>query len=155
MCSGTIPRLERPGFIGQIRQRLADDGFLFASTPFPSATRRKRELADPGLQIIDEEVELPAVVSEASAAGFQLIGFRAYDVWTGSPEYQAMVFSPARSFGGPPALRSARLGRIEARNRHATVRRARRLALATRCVSRGQIKTAVWFLRGHIKNVRS
>jgi SAM-dependent methyltransferase len=150
-----IPEPDRLTFIAEIRERLTDDGLVFFSTPFPAATRHKREAADPGLQIIDEQVELPAVIAEAAAAGLQLISFKAYDVWTGSPEYQAMVFTPTRGFGGAPALKPPELARVGRRNSRTVIQRSRRLILALRCLTRGQIRTAVWFLRGYVKPVRS
>jgi SAM-dependent methyltransferase len=150
-----IPAHDRPGFIAEIRDRLADGGLVFFSTPFPSATHHKRAAGDPSLQIIDEEVELPAVVSEAAAAGLQLIRFEAYDVWGGSPEYQAMVFTPARSFGGPPGLRPRQLGRRANLVKRGSVHRARRLLFAARCLRRGRVGTMIWFLRGRFPDVRS
>src|SRR5262249_10817931 len=52
-----IPHEDRPQFIAELRSRLAPDGLLFCSMPHPAFTRRRRQLHDPALQIIDEEVE--------------------------------------------------------------------------------------------------
>lgn len=150
-----IPRAERPDFIAQIRTRLADAGLLFFSTPAPSATRSRREARDPSLQIIDEQVELPDVIAEAAAVGLQLVRFEAYDVWVGSPEYQAMVFTPTRSFGGAPTLRSPKLTRIGRRNGRSLVQHQRRIRLATRCLLRGRFRTALWLLRAQSNPIHS
>jgi 2-polyprenyl-3-methyl-5-hydroxy-6-metoxy-1,4-benzoquinol methylase len=150
-----IPQTGRPDFISQIRARLADGGLLFFSTPSPSATRSRREAGDPSLQIIDEQVELADVIAEAAAVGLQLINFKAYDVWAGSPEYQAMVFTPTRGFSGTPTLRSPTLTRIERRNERNLIQHERRIRLATRCLLRGRFRTALWLLRARSKAVQS
>ncbi len=149
-----IPADKRPEFIGQLRERVADDGLILLSTPFPSATRSKRA-AGTALQIIDEEVELPAIIAEAEATGLQLIRFEAYDVFAGSPEYQVMVFAPMRSFGGRPALQPRRLRRRRLVYGVKIVQLARRVTLALRCVKRGDLATAAWFMRGRYDDVLS
>jgi SAM-dependent methyltransferase len=150
-----IPLDDRPGFTRDLADRLAPEGLLFCSTPFPSSTRRRKEIGDPTLQIIDEEVELPAVIVEAAAAGLQLLRFETYDVFAGSPEYQAIVLGHERTPGGVAALnaRDARVLTRLVRRREAVW--ARRLWLAGRALSRGQVKTAGWFLVGRIPVVHS
>jgi 2-polyprenyl-3-methyl-5-hydroxy-6-metoxy-1,4-benzoquinol methylase len=150
-----IPEVERPDFIVALSRRLAPGGLIFASTPYPEATRHRRETGYDGLQIIDEQVRLPDVIAEAAAAGLQLIQYQAYDVFQGSPEYQAMVLTPERSFGGPPALRPHRLERRRAIVRHPKFQLARRAALAARALGRGDVRTAGWFLRGRPPSVKS
>jgi SAM-dependent methyltransferase len=150
-----IPPADRPQLFRDLRERLASDGLLFVSTPFPSATRQRREEGDDGLQIIDEEVELPRILEESAAAGLQLLQFRAYDVFAGSPEYQAMVFAPTRSFGGPAALRPAPLQRRKRIIEHKQYRRARRALLAARALAAGDRATARWFVRGQPPQVKS
>ncbi|HEY2771482.1 MAG TPA: class I SAM-dependent methyltransferase [Solirubrobacteraceae bacterium] len=150
-----IPADGRPAFILELRGRLADHGLLFCSTPYPAATKHRRETGYEGLQIIDEQVELPAVIQEAAAVGLQLIEFKAYDVFAGSPEYQAMVFTPARSFGGAPALRPPRLTSRSRLTSYPRYQTARRLALAGRALVRGDVETARWFVRGKPPAVRS
>lgn len=150
-----IPAPQRPAFIHGLSERLAPDGVLFISTPFPSATRYRRQAGDATLQVIDEEVELPALTAEAADAGLQLLRFEAFDVFVGSPEYQAMVFSRERAYGGAAALRPRALEqrrRLVERRRY---RRVRRLRLAARALSRGDRTTAGWFLRGRPPAVRS
>jgi hypothetical protein len=66
-----------------------------------------------------------------------------------------MVLTPARSFGGPPSLRPLRLERRRAIVRHPTFRLARRLVLAGAALTRGDVRTAGWFLRGRPPAVRS
>ncbi len=150
-----IPLDERASFIARLAQCLAPNGILFCSTPYPTATRRRKELNDPTLQIIDEEVRLPAVVSEAGAAGLQLLGFFTYDVFSGSPEYQAFVFSLERTPGVEASLISLdfRLAK-----RATTIRgmaRLRRIRLAVRAVCRREFKTAYWFLTAPVPRVGS
>lgn len=150
-----IPLVERPRLLVQLREKLACGGLLFCSTPFPTATRGKRAAGDPALQIIDEEVELPAVLNEADAAGLQLIRFEAYDVFNGSPEYQAMVFTPIRTWGDGPVLRPPRLTRQKHLISSKVVQHARRVRFALRCLSHGDVRTALWFLRGRHRSVQS
>jgi SAM-dependent methyltransferase len=150
-----IPAEERPGFVATLRDHLSDVGLLFCSTPFPTATHHRRKTADPSLQIIDEEVELPTLLSEAADADLQLIRFEAYDVFAGSPEYQAMVFTPRRSFGGPPTLLPPRLAKRRRVVDAEPVRFARRVKLAVRCLRHRDLRTAVWFLRGTAPTVNS
>jgi SAM-dependent methyltransferase len=150
-----IPEAERPAFLRDIAERLAPAGLLFCSTPHATATAYKRAADDPALQIIDEEVDVATVVTEAAEAGLQLLGYKAYDVWAGSPEYQAFTFTPATSYGGPPALRPQRLEqrrRLMARFKYGRVRRQ---LYAARALSRGDLKTAMWFARGDAPDIRS
>jgi SAM-dependent methyltransferase len=150
-----IPQAERAQFLSEISTRLADDGILFVSTPFPRYTRYKRENGDDALQIIDEEVELPEVTLEAASAGLQLLRFQAYDVFRGSPEYQMMVFTTERQPGGPAALRTTSLeGRLEyLRSRRG--RRLRKLGRAAHLVAHRRPRAAAWVLRGTPPHVRS
>jgi 2-polyprenyl-3-methyl-5-hydroxy-6-metoxy-1,4-benzoquinol methylase len=150
-----IPRGDRPQFIAELRTRLAPGGLLFCSTPHPAFTRRRRQLSDPALQIIDEEVELGEVMAEAASAGLQLLNFSAYDVFAGSPEYQAMVFTPTLAPGGAPSLTSRRLRRRERLITQRNVRRLRRVWLAARAARHGRLRTAYWFLTASVPHVRS
>lgn len=150
-----IPLDERPGFVADLSKRLSAGGLLFCSTPFPSSTRRRKDIADPTLQIVDEEVELPAVTSEAAAAGLQLLSFTTYDVFSGSPEYQAMVFSPTRIPGVGVSLttRDFRLVRRIGLTRSARI--LRRLRYGLRAARHGQLRTACWFLTAPVPHVKS
>lgn len=139
-----IPAAERPSLFGDLRERLADHGLLFISTPFPDYTAWRRERGDDDLQIIDELVTLPAVHAEAAAAGLQLVRYEAFDLWGGSPEYHAFAFVPATGPGGPAVLRPARLDRRMRWLRGPRVERARRLALAARALRHGRLKGARW-----------
>ncbi len=150
-----IPAVERPAFIRGLSERLAPDGVLFISTPFPSATRFRRQAGDDTLQVIDEEIELPRLIAEAADAGLQLLRFEAFDVFGGSPEYQAMVLSPERAFGGAATLRPRSLERRRRFVEHRHYRRMRRLRLAARALARNDRGIARWFLRGRPPAVRS
>ena len=150
-----IPREDRPHFIADLSRRLAPDGLLFCSMPHPAFTRRRRQLQDPALQIIDEEVELGDVVNEAASAGLQLLKFTAYDVFGGSPEYQALVFTPTRSPGGAPALTTRQLRLRRRLFGQRNVRRLRRVWLAARAARHGRLQTAYWFLTAQVPHVRS
>jgi SAM-dependent methyltransferase len=145
----------RPDFLTELRARLAADAMIFVSTPHPAFTRYRRDARDPTLQIIDEQLELPRILGEADTAGLQLIRYQAYDVFAGSPEYQAMVFAPTRSPGGPPALRTPGL---ERRMRHANgriIRRARKVNRAGRLLLAGKRRAARKVLFGPTPDVRS
>ena len=105
-CSSTSREPERPEFIGGLRGSLAPQGRLFVSTPYPAFTRDRRLKGDDTLQIVDEEVELTDLVAEAASAGLRLIEYRAYDVFAGSPEYQAMVLHAGAAARARPAGRA-------------------------------------------------
>jgi SAM-dependent methyltransferase len=150
-----IPRGDRPGFLRDVRSRLADRGLVFVSTPFPAFTHHRRAAGDDTLQVVDEEVELPALTQEAAKAGLQLVRFQAYDVFGGSPEYQMMVFTTVRTPGGQPALRSRRLERRVRVLRSPAGRRVRKAARATRLAAAGHIREARWLLTASPPDVRS
>ncbi len=150
-----VPAPERPEFLAALSPHLAPDGRVFASTPFPAFTRHRRRAGDDTLQIVDEEVELPRLLAEAEAAGLQLVRFEAYDVFAGSPEYQAIVLAPEGAPGSAVRLRSAaheaRMRRV-AGPRRGLVRRA---VLAARAARAGRPSVARWFLTGTSPRVRS
>jgi 2-polyprenyl-3-methyl-5-hydroxy-6-metoxy-1,4-benzoquinol methylase len=150
-----IPKRERPDFLGNISERLADEGTLFISTPFPEFTRHRRRLNDDTLQIIDEEVDLPEVLAEAADAGLQLLRFEAFDVFRGSPEYQAMVFTTTRHPGGPAVLRPRRLERRMRVVNGRAGRAARRVDRGLRLAAKGHLRGALWMLTGTARNARS
>jgi hypothetical protein len=150
-----IPVRDRPRFVADIAARLAPDGLLFCSTPHPASTRRRKLLEDPTLQIIDEEVELSRVMEEAATAGLQLLSFTTYDVFTGSPEYQAMVFTPNRAPRGVASLNTREFRvrqRVLARR---DTRLLRRVWFAARAARHGHVRTAYWFLTGPVPFVKS
>lgn len=150
-----IPLDERPQFLADVRDRLRDPGTVFISTPFPAFTRHRRLTGDETLQIVDEEVALPQLVAEAADVGLQLIEYRAFDVFRGSPEYQMMIFHPETSPGGPPLLRAPRLdGRMRLLALPG-VARARRVLHAVRLAGRGGLREAWWMLTGKPPDVRS
>jgi SAM-dependent methyltransferase len=150
-----IPQAERPEFLAGLRKRLADEGTLFISTPFPVFTNYRRLNDDDTLQIVDEEVALQDVAMEAGRVGLQLIEFRAFDVFRGSPEYQVMVFTTERLPGGGPTLRSSRLQR-RLRWVHSRVgRRAIRLSQAANLAAHRRFRDARWVLSGEAPKVRS
>jgi 2-polyprenyl-3-methyl-5-hydroxy-6-metoxy-1,4-benzoquinol methylase len=142
-----IPAAEREGFLGQLEALLAEGGLVFVSTPHPAATRHKKEIGDPHLQVIDEEVELVDVVAEAASAGLQLVRYQAYDVFRGSPEYQFMVFTRRGAQGGPPVLRDPRAKRPGPR--------AWRWRNAARSLRAGRRGVARWFLDGTPPDIKS
>lgn len=146
---------DRPTFLSSLRERLVEGGLLFASTPHPASTRRRRERGDDTLQVVDEAVELPALLDESAACGLQLLEYRAYDVFTGTPEFQAMLFTTTGTPGGPPRLTDPRVGRRMRMLRTRTGRRARKLAHAARLLAAGERATAGKMLRGTPPHVRS
>lgn len=150
-----IPQPERPAFLADLRRRLADDGVVFVSTPYPTFTKHRREAGDDTLQIIDEQVELPQVIREAADVGLQLIRFQAYDVFAGSPEYQMMLFTPERSPDGQPELRARELERRTRWLQGPVGRRALRAARAGRLLLAGQRGAARTVLVGRAPDVRS
>jgi SAM-dependent methyltransferase len=150
-----IPQVDRPAFLADLRRRLGDQGLLFVSTPYPAFTKHRRDAGDATLQIIDEEVELPQLVHEAADAGLQLIRFQAFDVFAGSPEYQMMLFAPARSPAGPPELLTRQLDRRMKRLDGRFGQRAKRAALAGRLLLAGQRGAARTALVGRLPDVRS
>lgn len=150
-----IPHGERPSFLTQLRRRLADEGTLFISTPFPTFTNFRRASGDDTLQIVDEEIQLPDVLAEAANAGLQLIEYRAFDVFRGSPEYQVLIFTTERAPGGNAALRSHRLGRRMKFLGSPAGRRARRVSNAARLAARGQFRDARWMLTAEAPTARS
>ena len=150
-----IPEEERPAFLADVRELLATDGTLFISTPFPAYTAHRRIEGDDTLQVVDEEIELPQITAEAAELGLQLVRFRAFDVFRGSPEYQVMVFIAERSPGGPPVLVAPRLQRRLRLMRSRHWRRARKLGLAMRLIARGRFREARWMLTGVAPHVRS
>jgi SAM-dependent methyltransferase len=137
-----IPAADRPGFIRSLSDRLAPGGILLASTPFPANTEHRRQAGFDSFQIIDEQVELPRVIAEAADAGLQLIGFEAYDVERGSPEFQLMLFTPARRQGAGPTLRSPTLDRRMRTEQSQWGRKRRRLSHAWRLARAGRWATA-------------
>jgi 2-polyprenyl-3-methyl-5-hydroxy-6-metoxy-1,4-benzoquinol methylase len=141
-----IPANERPGLFAELGRRMHPNSLLFCSTPFPAFTRYRKERNDPTLQIIDEEVELPAVVAEAAAVDLQLRSFTTYDVFSGGPEFQAMVFTPTRSYLAPPSLTTRRfrlMCKITQRRLSILLRRG---YYAARSARYRQWRTAYWFL---------
>lgn len=150
-----IPADDRPAFIRDVRARLADEGTVFASTPFPAYTRHRRAVGDETLQIVDEQVELPQVTAEAADAGLQLVGFQAFDVFAGSPEYQILVFTTERAPGGPASLRSVRFDRRRRLVGSRAGRRARKVAHGVRLLASGRRREARWMLTGTAPQIRS
>jgi 2-polyprenyl-3-methyl-5-hydroxy-6-metoxy-1,4-benzoquinol methylase len=150
-----IPRDARPALLSQLGGWLADEGTLFISTPFPAFTRYRRARGDDTLQIVDEEVSLTEVSTEAARAGLQLIEFRAFDVFRGSPEYQVMIFTTERAPGGDASLRSRRLGRRMRLLDSPVGRRARRVSNAARLAVRRRFRDARWMLTGKAPTARS
>jgi 2-polyprenyl-3-methyl-5-hydroxy-6-metoxy-1,4-benzoquinol methylase len=150
-----ISQAERPAFLADLRSHLEDRGLLFMSTPYPAFTKHRRKLNDETLQIIDEEVELPQLAGEAAQTGLQLIRFHAFDVFAGSPEYQMMLFTPARAPAGPPELRSRRLEKRTRLLDGGLGRRAQRAALAGHLLVAGQRGAARTALVGRPPDVRS
>jgi SAM-dependent methyltransferase len=150
-----IQQSERPAFLSSLRERLVGGGLVFASTPHPAYTRQRRERGDDTLQVVDEEVEMAALLEEAAACGLQLLEFRAYDVFTGTPEFQAMLFTTTGTPGGAPQLTDPRVARRMRVLRSRTGRRARKLAHGARLLAAGERATAGKMLRGRPPHVRS
>jgi 2-polyprenyl-3-methyl-5-hydroxy-6-metoxy-1,4-benzoquinol methylase len=150
-----IQESERPAFIADLRDHLATDGVLVASTPYPAFTKRRREIGDNTLQIIDEQVDLAQLLGEVAEAGLQLIRFQAFDVFAGSPEYQMMVFTTTRSPGGPASLRSPRLERRLQWLQGNAGRRALRAGRALRLALAGERSAARTVLAGRVPDVQS
>jgi SAM-dependent methyltransferase len=150
-----IPAAKRPEFLGQLRGLLADDGLLFCSTPYPENTKQRLETGFADLQIVDEQVELAVMIGEVNAVGLQLIGYEAYDVWRGSPEYQAMVLSPTRQPDGPAVLVSPAFTRRRRLASRRELRWARRFWLAGQAALHGRPRIAWWFLSTRAPDVRS
>ena len=149
-----IPARDRPALISALRGKLKPDGLLFFSTPHPATTRRHREVDPSVLQIIDEEVELSAVIAEATQSGLQLLSYATYDVWAGSPEYQAMVFSPTRRAGGAACLMTRRFGLERRALEHRVGRQAYRAARAVQAARNGDLRSAAWFLIAKVPAIR-
>jgi SAM-dependent methyltransferase len=137
----------RPEFLAALKQRLATGGVVFLSTPYPDFTASRRERGDPTLQIIDEEIRVHDLLPECDAAGLQLVRYEAFDVFGGSPEYQALVLAPAGRPGGPPRLLDSRVS--------TPGRRSWRLRRAARSIAAGQRGVARWFLTGTPPDMRS
>jgi 2-polyprenyl-3-methyl-5-hydroxy-6-metoxy-1,4-benzoquinol methylase len=150
-----IPVRDRPRFVADIAARLAPDGLLFCSTPHPASTRRRKLLEDPTLQIIDEEVELSRVMEEAATAGLQLLSFTTYDVFTGSPEYQAIVFTPNRAPAGVASLNTREFRLRQRLLARRDTRVLRRVWFAARAARHGHARTAYWFLTAPVPFVKS
>jgi SAM-dependent methyltransferase len=150
-----IPQVEHPAFFAELRKRLADEGTVFISTPFPDFTKYRRVNGDDTLQIVDEEVSLAEVTLEAGRVGLQLIEFQAFDVFRGSPEYQIMVFTTERAPGGAPVLRSRRLQRRLRWVESPVGQRARRVAHAANLAAHRQFRDAHWVLTGEAPHIRS
>ena len=150
-----IPEADRPGALTALAARLAVGGRLFISTPHPDSTALRRARDDETLQVIDEEVRVDAVVGETADAGLQLLWYKAFDVFAGSPEYQVMVFGAGHSPGGPPRLRTPGLVRLSHPRVKRVVRRAWRVRNAARVLRRGKLRTAVWFLTASAPRVDS
>ncbi len=149
-----IPTRDRAGLISALQGKLTPNGLLFFSTPHPGTTRRHREVDPSALQIIDEEVEVRAVIEEAAESGLQLLSYATYDVWGGSPEYQAMVFSPTRQAGGAASLMSRRF-RLERRAlEHRVGRRAYRVARAVQAARMGDLRSAAWFVSAKVPAIK-
>lgn len=142
-----IRAADRPAFLSDLATRLTRDGRIFASTPHPAFTHRRRVEGDPTLQIIDEEVEVGDIAREALDANLRLIRYEAYDVFAGSPEYQAFVFAPVTSTTGPARL-------LDTRTVRPTVRRWR-LTQAARVLRHGHRRAARWFVSGTAPEVMS
>jgi len=107
------------------------------------------------LQIIDEEVHLAELLAETGALGLQLLDYRAFDVFRGSPEYQAAVFTTERAPGGGPALRPYRLARRLRWLQSPIGRRAPRVGRAASLAARGRFRDARWMLAGEVPAVES
>jgi 2-polyprenyl-3-methyl-5-hydroxy-6-metoxy-1,4-benzoquinol methylase len=146
---------ERRDFLADIRARMAIEGLVFISTPFPAFTRFRRGNGDPTLQIIDEEVHLPQLLAETSPLGLQLLDYRAFDVFRGSPEYQAAIFTTERAPGGGPALRPYRLSRRLRWIESSAGRRASRVRQAAALAARGRLRDARWMLSADVPTVES
>ena len=150
-----IPEPDRPGALAAFAARLAPGGRLFMSTPHPDSTALRRARDDETLQVIDEEVRLEAVIAETADAGLQLLSYKAFDVFAGSPEYQVMVFGSGLEPGGPPRLRTAELSRLTKPRLKRILRRTWRIRNAARVLRHGKVGTAWWFLTASATRVDS
>jgi SAM-dependent methyltransferase len=150
-----IPEEQRRGFLSSARRHLVDGGLLFASTPHPAYTKLRRDRGDDTLQIIDEQVRVGTLLDEVAECGLELIGFRAYDVFTGTPEFQAMLFTTARTPGRSPTLRNQRVDRKMRFLLSRPGRVACRLTRAARLLAAGERITAGKMVRGNAPHVRS
>jgi len=76
-----IPDAERPGLFVRLKALAAPNAVLILTYPSPQYQRFLERERPEELQIIDNVIELPALLAEAGAAGFTLRHYSLEDVW--------------------------------------------------------------------------
>jgi SAM-dependent methyltransferase len=91
-----IPRDKRQTLHEQMAKLLAPQGRVLVTSPYPGAYWDRRREAD-DMQIIDEDVFLPDMVTMAQQVGGQLTYFNVISVWHPNDYFHAMAERSAQS----------------------------------------------------------
>lgn len=86
-----LPAEERPVLFSRLRQMSSDNAKIILTYPSPEYQRYLRLHQPDGLQIIDNEIELPDLLHEAGQAGFRLRHYSLEHMWQ-SNQYVHCIF---------------------------------------------------------------
>lgn len=100
-----IPVTARERFHKALGELLSDTGFLLLSCPTKDHQNFLREQKPEGLQPVDEDVDLPELVSLAEDLEGRLDTYRLINVWSPRDYLHAVI---RRNKGGPAPLRCCR-----------------------------------------------
>lgn len=104
-----IPEADRPALFAGLRALSAPNALLVLTYPSPQYQRWLHDNRPQELQIIDNVVELPALLAETGAAGYGLRHYSLEDVWMRN-QYAHCVLHTDESVAAP-ARGDATLGR--------------------------------------------
>jgi trans-aconitate 2-methyltransferase len=141
-----VPINERASFARELGRLLSANGVLIASTPHPHLTAWIRRERQDLMQVVDEAVELRAVLDLLAPLDLTLTRYATYDIDRGGPQYQLMIFERGLGAVGIPRRSPSlerRLRVVNSRIAH----RARPWLCVARLARRGHLRLAAQLIR--------
>jgi SAM-dependent methyltransferase len=141
-----VPINERASFARELGRLLSANGVLIASTPHPHLTAWMRRERQDLMQVVDEAVELRAVLDLLAPLDLTLTRYATYDIDRGGPQYQLMTFERGLGAVGIPRRSPGlerRLRVVNSRIAH----RARPWLCVARLARRGHLRLAAQLIR--------
>jgi trans-aconitate 2-methyltransferase len=106
-----LPPEERPPLFSNLRHLLTDEATMVLTFPSPQYLDYLRRNNPGELQVIDEVIELPALLALANETGFALRHFSLEDVWLKN-QYVHAVLQTSTELGPLPVPRLGRMAKI-------------------------------------------
>lgn len=92
-----IPVEKHDKLFNLLRKKIKPEGKVFINIPNPQHTAYLRKTDPKALQIIDEEVDIAALIKVNQKNGFVLFSFENYDLWL-KEQYLFIVFSAHKEY---------------------------------------------------------